>query len=75
MAPHPHDNDAEPNENVAHLVAGPEARAAVHSSAELESAWQKWSTDIQQVDQRLMSQLRAAFNAGYEAGWRSERPS
>ena len=37
--------------------------------ADLEAAWEKWSSQIQQVDRRGMELLRAAFEAGWEAGF------
>lgn len=36
--------------------------------SDLESAWAEWSKGIQGVDQRGMTLLRAAFEAGYETG-------
>lgn len=33
----------------------------------LEDAWEAWSKRIQRVDERTMTLLRAAFEAGYEA--------
>jgi hypothetical protein len=35
---------------------------------ELEAAWIEWLRGVQKVDERGMSLLRAAFEAGYEAG-------
>jgi hypothetical protein len=35
--------------------------------ADLEQAWAEWSKSIQNVDERGMTLLRAAFEAGYEA--------
>jgi hypothetical protein len=39
--------------------------------ADLEEAWKAWSASIQKVDARGMILLRAAFEAGAEAGKRS----
>ena len=36
--------------------------------ADLEQAWAEWSRSIQNVDERGMTLLRAAFEAGYSAG-------
>jgi len=35
---------------------------------DLEAAWAEWSRHIQKVDERGMTLLRAAFEAGWEAG-------
>ncbi|MEX2544905.1 MAG: hypothetical protein WD316_07245 [Phycisphaeraceae bacterium] len=35
--------------------------------ADLEQAWAEWSKGVQQVDERGMALLRAAFEAGWEA--------
>lgn len=40
--------------------------------AELEAAWEQWSSQIQQVDRRGMELLRAAFEAGYQSASRLE---
>lgn len=39
--------------------------------ADLESAWEAWNVGIQKVDARGRLLLRAAFEAGYEAGKRA----
>jgi hypothetical protein len=41
--------------------------------ADLEAAWEQWSKAIQKVDQRGMTLLRAAFEAGAEAATRLRR--
>lgn len=57
----------DPNTTAARTVA--ESTAADDAApADLEAAWQEWSSHIQNVDERGMSLLRAAFEAGYEAG-------
>jgi hypothetical protein len=38
--------------------------------ADVEAAWAEWSRSIQKVDARGMALLRAAFEAGVEAGRR-----
>jgi general stress protein YciG len=40
-------------------------------SADLEAAWEAWSSGIQQVDRRVRGLLRAAFEAGAEAAFSS----
>jgi len=37
----------------------------------VEAAWEDWSRRIQRVDQRTMTLLRAAFDAGVEAAGRA----
>ncbi|MEM6553171.1 MAG: hypothetical protein AAF750_13720 [Planctomycetota bacterium] len=36
--------------------------------AELEAAWAEWSKGVQKVDERGMTLLRAAFEAGWSGG-------
>lgn len=61
------EHNPDPNENAARIVAestnGP---SGTHS--DIEAAWNEWSRHIQNVDERGMSLLKAAFEAGYEAG-------
>jgi hypothetical protein len=64
---HDHQHSPDPNENAARIVAGSEARAAADTPAELEAAWREWSSHIQKVDERALTLLRAAFEAGFEA--------
>lgn len=61
-----HQHNPDPNVAAAKIVAGTEAREAIHPT-DLESAWLAWSSHIQKVDERGMELLRAAFEAGYEA--------
>lgn len=59
------EHNPDPNENAARIVA--ESTAATDASqADVEAAWQEWSERIQDVDERGMTLLRAAFEAGYE---------
>lgn len=58
-----HDPDA--NENAARIVA--ESTAAGELLTDLEASWAQWSAGIQKVDERGMTLLRAAFEAGWEA--------
>jgi len=52
---------------VARTVAGSTA-ADGSPPTDLDAAWQEWSSHIQKADERGMALLRAAFEAGYEAG-------
>ena len=63
----PRDNqhNPDPSENAARIVA--ESAGAESLPVDLEAAWEKWSAGIQNVDERGMTLLRAAFEAGYEA--------
>lgn len=55
------------NENAARIVG--EATASQDSlPADLEAAWAEWSKGIKNVDERGMTLLRAAFEAGYSVG-------
>ena len=56
----------DPNINAARIVG--EATASSGLTGDLETAWAEWSGSIQNVDERGMTLLRAAFEAGYEAG-------
>jgi hypothetical protein len=60
-------HNPDPNENAARIV-GESAVSPGAALADLEAAWAGWSSHIQGVDERGMSLLRAAFEAGYEVG-------
>lgn len=60
-------HNPDPNENAARIVA----ESTAHSDAlppDVEAAWEEWSSHIQNVDERGMTLLRAAFEAGWDAG-------
>lgn len=59
-------HNPDPNENAARIVAESTAGSEA-MPADVEAAWQEWSSHIQNVDERGMTLLRAAFEAGYEA--------
>lgn len=42
--------------------------------ADLEAAWERWSAGIQQVDERVRTLLRAAFEAGVDAAQSRQAP-
>jgi hypothetical protein len=54
----------------ARVVGETAARHSEPLPADLEAAWKQWSAGIQKVDARGMLLLRAAFEAGAEAGKR-----
>lgn len=62
------EHNPDPNENAARIVA--ESTASSELPADIEAAWAQWSAGIQKVDERGMTLLRAAFEAGYDAGRR-----
>lgn len=64
---HDHQHNPDPNQNAARLVSGLTA-GTDQPRADLEQAWAAWAQCIQKVDERGMALLRAAFEAGYEAG-------
>lgn len=61
-----HDHNPDPNANAARIVR--ESTGEADSlPADAEAAWQVWSSQIQNVDERAKTLLRAAFEAGYDA--------
>lgn len=63
-----HQHNPDPNENAARIVR--EATLGhTTPSAGIEAAWQVWSAHIQNVDERGMTLLKAAFEAGFDAGY------
>lgn len=62
-----HQHNPDPNLNAARIV-GESTRDTTATPADVEAAWAEWSSHIQNVDERGMTLLRAAFEAGYEAG-------
>lgn len=54
-----------PNQNAARIVRESTAESA-SPPVDLEAAWAEWSRGIQKVDERGMTLLRAAFEAGFE---------
>ncbi len=59
------EHNPDPNANAACIVA--ESTPASEVPPDVEAAWREWSAGIQKVDERGMTLLRAAFEAGYEA--------
>ena len=66
-----HQHNPDPNANAARIV-GESTKATTGTAADLDAAWAEWSAHIQKVDERAMTLLRAAFEAGFEAA--SQRP-
>lgn len=61
-----HQHNPDPNVNAARIVAE-SAGTDAPPAADLETAWADWSSHLQKVDERAMTLLRAAFEAGWEA--------
>jgi hypothetical protein len=61
-----HQHNPDPNVNAARIV-GESTATNGGAPADLEAAWLAWSAGIQKVDERAMTLLRAAFEAGWEA--------
>jgi len=61
-----HQHNPDPNVDPNRIVG--ESRRFRHTLADLEAAWAEWSSHIQKVDDRALSSLKAAFEAGFEAG-------
>ena len=70
MPKRPHDTD--PNSSIARVVAQTAGKAD-ELPADAEAAWAAWSKRIQKVDERTRTLLRAAFEAGHDAGRRKRR--
>jgi hypothetical protein len=63
----------DPNQSAAQTVASTIAKHEKPLPADLEAAWKAWSAGVGKVDARGMALLRAAFEAGAEAGMRIEK--
>lgn len=63
--------EPDPNEDAARVIREVADAAAGAVPADLEAAWSAWSRAIKATDQRTMTLLRAAFEAGYDAGSRT----
>jgi hypothetical protein len=62
-----HQHNPDPNANAARIVEASTANSSDPQN-DLEAAWAAWAPHIQKVDERGMTLLRAAFEAGYDAG-------
>jgi len=60
------DHNPDPNTNAARIVA--ESMMPSEKPADdVEAAWKAWAASIQRVDERGMTLLRAAFEAGWDS--------
>jgi hypothetical protein len=66
-----HQHNPDPNVNAKRIVEASTAGQSV-TLPDLEAAWAEWSRGIHKVDERGMVLLRAAFEAGFEAGVKTE---
>jgi hypothetical protein len=70
--PRDHQHNPDPNANAARIVteaiAGTSDATPASVEASVEAAWQAWAAHVQKVDERGMTLLKAAFEAGWEAG-------
>ncbi|MEM9753350.1 MAG: hypothetical protein AAF916_08180 [Planctomycetota bacterium] len=57
----------DPNLAAARAVAHATEGQADQLSPELEAAWERWASSIQNMDERTMALCRAAFEVGAEA--------
>ena len=55
------------NQAAARIIGETVKRHSEPLPADLEAAWKQWSAGIAKVDERGMTLLRAAFEAGAEA--------
>lgn len=63
------EHNPDPNTNAGRIVA--ESTAGTETpAADLDAAWAQWSARLQKVDERTLTLLRAAFEAGWEVGQR-----
>jgi hypothetical protein len=69
--PRDNEHNPDPNVNAARIVAESTELTGPETTTGLEAAWMAWSGHIQNVDERTLTLLRAAFEAGYETGSRS----
>jgi hypothetical protein len=69
--PRDHQHNPDPNVNAARIVRESTAGDEGCGPKDVDVAWERWSAHIQNVDQRGMTLLRAAFEAGWEAGHRT----
>ncbi len=62
---------SDPNRAAFRIVKRSTEERAAKPKKGLEAAWTEWSGRLQRVDERTMTLLRAAFEAGYSSGKRS----
>jgi hypothetical protein len=56
----------DPSVNAARIVGEATAEAGA-TADDVDAAWAEWSSHLQNVDERTMTLLRAAYEAGFEA--------
>jgi hypothetical protein len=60
----------DPNKEAARIVRQSTHQDEPPLPLEVEAAWQRWIAGVQQVDERVRTLLRAAFEAGVDAAER-----
>ena len=61
------------NQAAARIISETVKRHSEPLPADIEAAWKQWSAGIAKVDERGMTLLRAAFEAGVDVGKRLGR--
>ena len=61
--PRDDEHNPDPNSNSGRIVGAP-TQSTPDASGDLEAAWPAWSSHVQEVDERGMALVRAAFEAG-----------
>jgi hypothetical protein len=64
------EHNPDPNANAAR-IAKQATSAETVAFADFEAAWLEWASGIQAVDEHALTLLKAAFEAGWQAGRRS----
>jgi hypothetical protein len=65
--PRDNEHNPDPNANAARIVSE-SMMPSEKLPEDVEAAWAAWSAHIQAVDERAMTLLKAAFEAGWDAG-------
>jgi len=63
--------DPDPTTEAARIAREATSKHEKPLPADLEAAWAEWSKGIKNVDERGMTLLRAAFEAGFDAASRA----
>lgn len=63
-----HQHNPDPYQKAARIVRESTGDQFAQLPHDVETAWQAWICRIQNIDQRAFTLLRAAFEAGWDAG-------
>jgi len=61
------EHNPDPNVNAARIIRESTQGGDEPAAGDVETAWKAWSAHIQGVDERGMTLLKAAFEAGWDA--------